>query len=357
MLILSFSFTAQSQEKYSNAFLELGVGARAHGQGTSVVARAGDATAGYWNPALLPLMPASFQVNFMHAEWFGGVAKLDYAGFAKKLETDRPSALGFSIIRLGVDQIPNTLGLVETDGTINFDRLSAFSAADYAFFLSYGRQLSNRGPNHQLLTGGSVKIIRRQVGRFGNAWGFGLDAGLLLKRRYWQVGIMARDVSFTFNAWQFSLNDAEKATFLATGNDLPVNRLEITYPRFIPGFAWLPRASGLWKFELELDVHITTDGRRNTLLAGDILSFDPCLGAEVQFRERVWIRGGVLNFQKVEKILEDGTSLVFQPTFGMGLQAGRVKLDYAFTDLGDFSPILYAHLFSLQIDFNPKKRP
>lgn len=358
-MILKFIFffsILNAQEKYSNVFLELGIGAAAHGQGTAVIARCEDATAGYWNPALLSEITVPFQASAMHSEWFGGVAKLDYVGFAKQLSSLHPSAIGLSVIRLGIDQIPNTLNILDPDGTVNFDRLSVFSAADYAFMLSYGRQIQRRGPAHSLAAGGSIKLIRRLIGSFGQSWGYGLDAGIVLKRRRWRLGLMARDVSFTFNAWYFSLAEEEKSIFLSTGNALPENRLEMTRPRFIPALAWTPAPIGNWLFELELDLHLTVDGRRNTLINGNLLSADPCLGAEISYKKFLLLRGGVLNIQRMDAGFEEREVFIYQPTFGIGLVLGRLTLDYAFTDLGGFSPVVYTHLFSLQLDFNPPEK-
>jgi hypothetical protein len=349
-------FVSEAQVKYSNEFLTLGIGARAHGQGTAIVARATDVTGGYWNPACLPLIKAPFQVSLMHAEWFAGVAKLDYMGFVKSLNTVKPSHLGVSLIRLGIDQIPNTLNLVEPDGTINFDNLSEFSAADYAFLFSYGRQISNQGPEKQFSLGSNFKLIRRQVGSFGNAWGFGLDAGLLLKKRRWNLGVVVRDASFTFNAWSFTLAEEEKETFRQTGNDIPENSLEITRPRLLLGFAWLPKTGNIWSLALETDLHLTTDGRRKTLISGNTFSIDPYLGTEVQYRDLLSLRGGLSNFQQISNDLDGSKELSFQPTFGIGLSLGRLTIDYAFTDLGNYSPVLYSHIFSLQIDFEEKDK-
>lgn len=53
LLIPSLSL---AQEKYSNEFLNIGVGSRAFGMSQSVVASANDVTAAYWNPAGLTRM-------------------------------------------------------------------------------------------------------------------------------------------------------------------------------------------------------------------------------------------------------------------------------------------------------------
>ena len=61
-----------SQTKYSNTFLDIGVGARSLAMGKSTVAQVDDVTAGYWNPAGLATMGKSFDVGLMHSEYFAG---------------------------------------------------------------------------------------------------------------------------------------------------------------------------------------------------------------------------------------------------------------------------------------------
>ena len=56
MFTLSFTALFGQEEstnapKYSNEFLQIGVGARALGMGNSLVAGVNDVTAAYWNPA------------------------------------------------------------------------------------------------------------------------------------------------------------------------------------------------------------------------------------------------------------------------------------------------------------------
>ena len=123
--IFAFQLSAQTP-KYSNEFLTIGVSARAHGMGNAVVANVGDVNAGFWNPAGLTQLEKPFQVSAMHAEWFAGIAKYDYLGIAKKINADpkKESTFGFSLIRLGIDNIPNTFYLVSPDGSINYDNVS-----------------------------------------------------------------------------------------------------------------------------------------------------------------------------------------------------------------------------------------
>ena len=70
--------------KFSNEFLNIGVGARSHGMAGAMSADVGDVTAMYWNPAGLADVRASFQVSAMHAEWFAGLGKFDYLALGQR---------------------------------------------------------------------------------------------------------------------------------------------------------------------------------------------------------------------------------------------------------------------------------
>jgi hypothetical protein len=82
-------------QKYSNEFLAIGVGARAHGMSGAQTAITNDLSAAYWNPAGLTSIEAPFQVNAMHAEWFAGVGQYDYLGFGKSLNKEKKSFIAF----------------------------------------------------------------------------------------------------------------------------------------------------------------------------------------------------------------------------------------------------------------------
>jgi len=344
----AFSLKAQ---KYSNEFLAIGVGARAHGMAGAQTALVNDITAAYWNPAGLADIRAPFQAAAMHAEWFVGVAQYDYLGFGKTLNRDQRSFLALSVIRLGIDNIPYTINLVNPDGSVNYDNVSSFSAADYALMGSYARQLNNPA----LTIGGSVKVIRRIIGSFGGCWGFGADVGLQYRKDNWMLGLLGRDLTTTFNAWSFNLSEREKQVFQQTGNEIPTGGTEITRPRFILGAARRLRTGQKTTLLPALDLDITTDGRRNTLLRSSAVSADPRVGIEADYDGVVQLRLGVGNFQYVKKDFNPNEErLTFQPNFGIGLRLGRLQLDYALTDIGNFSQVLYSHIFSVRIDFKER---
>lgn len=353
-LLLVLSITAVFSQKYSNDFLAIGVGARAHGMSGAQTALAGDITAAYWNPAGLAEITAPFQIGAMHAEWFVGVSQYDYLSFGKMLQRgERRSYLAFSLIRLGIDNIPYTINLVNPDGTVNYDNVTPFSAADYAFFGSYARKLRNP----HLSVGASVKVVRRVIGSIGSSWGFGADLGVQYRRGPWMLGLMGRDLTTTFNAWSFSLTEREKEVFTATGNEIPESSTEITKPRFVFGAAYRARLGEKTTLLPAVDLELTTDGQRNVLVSSKAFNLEPRIGVEADYNNLVQLRLGAGNFQRVKKDFDPNKeALTVQPNFGVGLRLGRVQLDYALTDIGNVSQVLYSHIFSLRLDLKERRR-
>lgn len=318
--------------KYSNEFLNIGVGGRALGMGNVQSAIASDATAGIWNPAGLLQMRNKHNVALMHSELFAGIVKNDYASYATPLDT--ANAIAISIIRTGVDDIADTRNLVNEYGYINYDNIRLFSVADYALFLSYAHRTKLiKG----LRVGGSVKIIYRNVGEFANAYGFGLDAGAQLERQGWQFGLMAKDISTTFNAWVHN-PDSFKETAVLTGDSLLIkSSVELTLPRLVAGVAHNLKFSDKISALVAADLDFTFDGRRNVLLRSKVISVDPHLGLEVNYNQLVFVRAGLNNVQQVNNF-NATQSWRSQPNFGVGIATSGFKLDLALTRLADTTP-------------------
>ena len=354
-LVLIFSGAdLLAQVKYSNEFLAIGVGGRAHGMATAQTAIVSDITSTYWNPAGLTSIESPFQVGAMHAEWFAGIAKYDYLAFGKPLNADNNSFFAISMIRLGVDQIPYTLNLIEPDGTINYDNVTEFSTADYAFSGTYARTIKIK--DKELSLGGSAKVIRRVIGRFGSAWGFGLDLGAQYKSKNWRFGLMARDISSTFNSWSFTLTENEKQVFAATDNEIPVSSTEITRPSFTLGAGYETQFSDKVSFLAAFDFHMTTDGQRNVLISSSSFNADPRIGIEVGYNDFLYLRAGLGNIQRAKDDFDITKEIItVQPNFGVGLKLGRLTLDYALTDIGNVSQVLYSNIFSLTLDFKQRQ--
>lgn len=352
VVFLPATLTFLSGQKYSNEFLNIGVGARAQGMGNAVVASQRDMYAAAWNPAGLAGLSAEqgVEIAAMHAEWFGGVGNYDYLGFTLPL-SNKNQRIGLSLIRFGIDQIPNTLSLYESDGTINFDNVVEFSAADYAFLGTYARSWDKgRGP---LRIGGNVKVIHRTIGPFANSWGFGLDLGVQLERGDWIFGFLARDVTTTFNAWSFSFTQDEQDVLQLTENSVPINSVENTNPQILLGVARSFNITEQIGLMAELNAIVTTDGKRNTLISGDPFSVDPAFGLEAHYDDFVFLRAGMSQFQQIPDF--DGSERInSRPSLGLGLQLGKLNVDYAYTDLGD-DRSTFSHIVSLRLGISPRK--
>jgi len=348
LLLIVHCLTAVAQvAKYSNEFLNIGVDARAFGMANSVVATSKNVGSAYWNPAGLVHLQTDAELSLMHSEYFAGIAKYDYGAMA--LRIDDQSVAGLSLIRFGVDDIPNTLDLIDSDGNIRYDRISTFSVADYAMLFSYARKSAREGLSY----GANAKLIYRKTGDLASAWGFGFDAGLRYRIERWRLGIIGRDITSTFNAWSFQTDKFEEV-FLATGNELPENALEITLPRLILGAARDFSISETTGLLVEVDAGITFDGKRNTLIAFKPVSLDPHIGLEFDYKELVFLRMGMGNMQFVKEF-QDERALDFQPAIGMGLHVRNLRVDYSLTDLADQSYALYSHIFSLVFAFDIPK--
>ncbi len=346
IIFSSYSLTLFSQiaPKYSNEFLAIGVGGRALSMGNSVVASVDDIGAVYWNPAGLTKMKKDIEIGAMHSEYFAGISKYDFIGASYKI--DDASSAGLSMIRFGVDDIPNTLDLIDNDGNIRYDRISSFSVADYAFVFSYARVMPIEG----LSVGGNVKLIKRNAGNFANAWGFGLDVSAMYEIENWKFGANFKDVTSTFNAWKFN-QDLLREVFERTGNEIPENGLEITLPRIIMGAGYLYNFAQKFSVYSEIGTNITTDGKRNALIKTNIISADPSIGLEVGYNNMVFVRAGVNNLQQIPDFNQTN-ELSWQPNIGIGIRSWGFKLDYALTDIGNQSIALYSHVFSLSYTFN-----
>lgn len=358
VLILFLAIPGKAQfRKYSNEFLNIGAGARGLAMGGAQTASVQDGTSGYWNPAGLSGIKDYPVLSFMHAEYFAGIGKYDFLSMAIPM-TDKKRTLGISILRFGVDDIPNTLFLIEPDGSINYNNIRSFSSADYAFLVSYAQTIQKTDKKN-FSFGVNAKVIHRKVGSFANAWGFGLDAGIQYHTGKWKFGLAARDLTTTFNAWTFSFTEKEKEVLYLTNNDIPVKSTELTAPRLIGGIARDFKLSKDLSLLAEANLDITFDGKRNVVFSADPVSIDPRAGLELGYKQTIFLRGGIYNFQRA---LADGDTLnqkkvwIYQPSIGVGFKLKHIGIDYAFTNLANQSNPLYTHIFSLRLNLVKTKK-
>ncbi len=352
MQVLKFVFifltpllmVSQSTRKYSNEFLNIGVDASALGMSNAVVASSNDVNSGYWNPAGLVHLEDS-EIAIMHSSYFANIANYNYIAFAMPLD-DR-SAVGLSLIRFGVDDILDTTKLIDQQGVINYDRINLFSAADYALIFSYAKKLPITGLNY----GVNAKVIRRIIGDFASSWGFGLDVGIQFESNDWKFGLMARDITTTFNAWAIDADRLQDIKDAIPGqNQEEPEATELTLPKLQLGMSKLFTFNYDYTLRTEIDL-ICRFEENNDVISSSFVSINPALGLEFGYTDLVFFRAGIGNFQN-ELQLDNSSPLTFQPNFGVGFKYNGIFLDYAFTDIGDQSAALYSNVFSLKIDLS-----
>ena len=349
-LLVSTAVTAQFV-KYANEFLNIGAGSRGLGMGGAQIASVNDATSGYWNPAGLTAVKDNTQLSLMHASYFSGIGQYDFGAVALPSK-DGNKTFGISFLRFGVDDIPNTLYLVQPDGSINYNNVTTFSSADNALLLSYA-QKAKPFHGYNLSIGGTAKIIYRNVGTFAHAWGFGFDGGAQLTKGNLRLAAVLKDVTTTFTAWNFTFTDQEKQILYLTNNDIPTKNSEMTAPNLVVAGGYNFKLNNKLDLLAEANLHLTFDGRSNTLVSSNLLNVDPNIGAELNYNKTVFLRAGISNFQRA---LSDGDLnnqkkvWIYQPSLGAGFRVGAIAIDYAFTSLANQSNPLYTHIFSLKWD-------
>lgn len=344
ILLVSHVLMAQKARKYANEFLSIGVDGAAFGMGKAVVATSDNVHAGYWNPAGL-LNIESHQGGLMHAEYFAGIAKYDYAAYAFSLDDN--SAIGLSLIRFGVDDILNTTELIDSQGNIDYNRIKLFSTADYALNIAYAKQLVF----NELKFGVNSKIVRRIVGDVASSWGVGFDIGFQYQHNNWKYGLMLRDITTTYNAWNIDADELAKIQqAIPNQNQETPETVEITLPKAQLGIARTFEFNRDFNLLTELDLNIRFT-KTNDILASNLMSIDPAFGFQFNYLDMVFVRGGINNIQK-EQVLDSSTSVSFQPNFGIGFRYEGIQLDYALTNIASIGNALYSNVFSLTIDFS-----
>ncbi|PZR20121.1 MAG: hypothetical protein DI539_11765 [Flavobacterium psychrophilum] len=348
-LLTTFFTYSQTVRKYSNEFMNIGVDAAALGMSNAVTGHTGDVNSGYWNPAGL-INVKDKQLALMHASYFANIAQYDYAAFAMPID-DR-SAFGISVIRFGVDDILNTTQLIDSEGNIDYNRISLFSAADYGVTISYSRRLPLDGFNW----GVNAKVIHRTIGDFANSWGFGFDLGFQYEsKNEWKIGLMLRDITTTYNVWQIDEDayNTIKDAVPGENQELP-ETTEITLPK--AQFGVSKKFIFHYDYSLLAAANLNMQfAQTNDIISTEVVSIDPAIGFEFGYIDLAFLRAGVGNFQNLKDI--DGkSSLSFQPNIGLGFKYKGIEVDYALTDIGDQSAALYSNIFSLKVDLGIFRR-
>lgn len=343
LLFLPFVTNAQFRN-YSNEFLNIGVDAAALGMSKAVVASTNDVNSSYWNPAGLVDIE-DYQGALMHSSYFAGIASYNFVGFAKPI--DNQSTLAVSIIRFGVDDILNTTQLIDSQGNIDYNRISLFSTADYAFNVGYAKNLIHKDLN----IGFNAKIVRRTIGDFASSWGFGFDAGIQFERNSWKFGLMVRDITTTFNTWAIDEDEFEKIkNSVADQNQELPESTEITKPKVQFGVAKNFKFGHYFNLLAEVDLNMRF-AETNDIISTSFASIDPAIGFQLDYDNIAFLRLGVGNFQNIKEF-DNSESLSFQPNLGIGFKYKGIQIDYALTNIGSVGNALYSNIFSVKIDYS-----
>ena len=337
-LALASASSAQTITKYGADFLAGGVGARSLGMGGAFVASANDATAGYWNAAGLDRIVTS-EIVYMHAERFDGIVKFDYGAIAYPV--NERSTLGLSFFRSGVDDIANTLAAINPDTGLprpnpeNY--ITYFSAADYAFYLTYARRL-----RENLSIGVTGKALRRSIGDFANAWGYSFDVGVQYRLGRVRLGLNLQDAPGLYQSWSVNTEALEGYDFNGAA---PQGGTELLLPVARLGAATtLPLTEDIG-FTTEFDVDLAFDGQQAYVFNSGDVSYHPRVGGEFTYKGAVALRGGISSVYSSERF---GTQ--FTPTVGAGVRVSPVNVDYSFGDFAGLqSELGYSHRVSLKV--------
>ena len=344
--LLSVFGNAQIVRKYSNEFLNIGAGARGLAMGGAVISNQNDIYAPMWNPAGLTEVERDWQGAAMHAEYFESIAKYDYISFAKALDS-KNGVLGISIVRLGIDNILNTTQMIDSEGNIDYDKITKFSTSDYAGIISYA---FHPGGKQKISVGVNAKIVYRNIGKFANGFGFGFDLGAIYKTDSgYQLGAMLRDATTTVNFWTINQKELSAVVNGEEFNPAPKDKMEITMPKLNMGISK--------NFELNRDLEFLPEAGVNVdfaktaaLISTDFASITPYLGAELSFQKMIFVRAGVNKFQNVTDIEDLKRKVTFQPSAGIGVRYRGLTLDYAITSTGIGGSNYFSNFFSLKLD-------
>jgi len=314
VLLLICKVESSGFEKYAGEFLNPGVGGRALALGGAYVAVANDVTAGYWNPAGL-IYSDGLQIQFMHEKRFISSIQFDYLGAANKFEDG--SSIGISFIRLGIDDIKNTVNALAgqdvSEGFIN-SRITSFNTADHAFFLSYSRRYSEN-----ISYGANVKFIYRDYSS-ESALGIGFDVGLMMELQpNFKFGLILRDITTTMMAWSTSKKEFIK----------PSVRSGLSY---------------IYQFE-EIDLYVQPSfdagiifesRNQSSQINLGAISIDTFWGLEIGYSSVSFLR---LGFDDIQRFC-----------CGLGLSITKLAVDYSYTDYARELGNVHRISFHLKLD-------
>lgn len=323
VIFIQDGFTQGSGNKYAGEFLSIGVGGRPKGMGGAYVALVNDVTAGYWNPGSLSKINYP-QFALMHDAMFGNLINYDYGSFG--MPFGKTASFGFSIVRMGIDDISDTRNaLIDLNGNgtldpgerLDPDKITTFSSADYAVYLTYSKQQSEK-----FSYGANFKVIRKTLADEG-AWGLGFDVGA----RYnpfgdFYLGANLQDITSTFLSWSTGRSEVI----------IPTAKLGTAYQfEFLSG-----------KFSPAVDFDIRFESRESSANVNlGPASIDVHAGIEYTFKDVASIRTGYNDLGNF--------------TLGAGVTLPKINIDYSFSKFDGLEELGNSHVLSLTFTLEEEK--
>jgi hypothetical protein len=296
--------------------LTIGVGGKALGMGSTSSAIGKDVTAGFWNPAGLAFVNYP-EFILQHDERFGDLINFDYGAIAYPYEKDM--TFGLSVIRLGIDGIPDTRNaLIDFDGNGNLDKsdrldyskVTYHNAADWGIFFSYAKKYSDN-----FAYGANVKLIFRSL-ISNSAFGIGFDVGGLYSPiDNLILGLNLQDITTTFLSWNTGTNELIP----------PTAKIGLGYQLNI--------FNGIFTPAIDLDTRFEGRKYSSTFNLGPA-SFDLHTGFEFLYKNFIAIRAGYND--------------VNQFTLGLGLKISKLNIDYAFAKFSTDNDLGNTHRISIK---------
>ena len=272
--------------------LDIGIGARALAMGEAFTAAADDVSSVFWNPAGLVKVKA-IEVEITYNKWFmDSYYQSLLAAFPLTIGT-----IGFDIFYMG-------------GGMFEQREESGVLLPEYLYPYSFGNTVSLAiNTTENMHTGIGVKMMYQNIGDSGY-FGAAIDMGIIVDFKKVSAGMMIQNLGI---AGEF---------------DLPVNiKGGVSFKPLEPGENTL-----IFSMDVEAIINDTV-----AIMAGAEYSYDDTVFARVGYKH------------KFTDLHIDGFSGL---SFGAGLSAGLLRMQYAFVPYGDLG---FTHRMSLVMNFGDRE--
>lgn len=294
----------------SASFLKNPVGARALAMGGAYSSIANDATAAYWNPAMLGLI-TNFSADVSHSKLLAEL-NTNYFGAAFAMGSLGTGAI--SVLTLGMDEMDVTTEQYQ-DGTGEI-----FNAGSYAVTFSYGKFITDR-----FAIGGSARYVNEYIWN-SESQAFAFDIGSYFVTPFWDTKFSA--VVFNYGS-KMQMTGEDLLTYVSnnSGKNGANDRIEaiVKTDKFEMPIILRTGISNDFKI---------TDYTKILLAADAVYSNDNTpgvnLGTELAFwGDLIKLRGGLRN------LFQDNRTDTF--SLGMGLsydafESVPISIDYAYME-------------------------